>query len=85
MRPQYFGDCPNKYQDYWHLTGDHLGQPAETRWKVVAAKCSDGMGPFQVAPPEVLLHYIMPNYSGSTSTTGARPVTPALACQPTRL
>ena len=47
MRPQYFGDCPNKYQDYWHLTGDHLGQPAETRWKVVAAKCSDGMGPFQ--------------------------------------
>ena len=47
MRPQYFGDCPNEYQDYWHLTGDHLGQPAETRWKVVAARCSEGMGPFQ--------------------------------------
>ena len=47
MRPQYFGECPNEYQDYWHLTGDHLGQPAETRWKVVAARCSDGMGPFQ--------------------------------------
>ena len=47
MKPQYFGECPNKYHDFWHLTGDHLGQPAETRWKVVAAKCSEGMGPFQ--------------------------------------
>ena len=47
MRPQYFGQCPDQYQDYWHLVGDHLGQPAETRWKVVAAKCSAGMGPFQ--------------------------------------
>ena len=47
MRPQYFVQCPDQYQAYWHLVGDHLGQPSETRWKVVAAKCSAGMGPFQ--------------------------------------
>jgi len=47
MRPQYFGQCSDKWQTGWHLVGDHLGQPAETRWKVVATKCSEGMGPFQ--------------------------------------
>ena len=47
MRPQYFGQCSDDWQDHWHLVGDHLGQPAETRWTVVATKCSEGMGPFQ--------------------------------------
>lgn len=47
MKPQYFAQCADEYLDYWHLVGDHLGQPAETRWKVVATKCSSGMGPFQ--------------------------------------
>ena len=47
MRPQYFGQCSDDWQDHWHLVGDHLGQPAETRWKVVATRCSEGMGPFQ--------------------------------------
>ena len=47
MKPQYFGECSNKWMSSWHLVGDHLGQPAETRWKVVATQCSSGMGPFQ--------------------------------------
>merc|ERR1719232_1005928 len=45
MKPQYFAQCADEYLDYWHLVGDHLGQPAETRWKVVATKCSSGRRP----------------------------------------
>ena len=47
MRPQYFGACSNSWQNHWYLVGDHLGQPAETRWRVYGTKCSQGSGPFQ--------------------------------------
>ena len=44
MKPQYFSNCG---PDQWTLVGDHLGQPAETRWLVRANRCGYGMGPFQ--------------------------------------
>ena len=44
MKPQYFSNCGSHD---WTLVGDHLGQPAETRWLVRANKCGYGMGPFQ--------------------------------------
>jgi len=43
MKPQYFLEC----RDENPFTGDYLGQPAETRWKVVSRRCATGMGPFQ--------------------------------------
>merc|ERR1739838_715763 len=33
MKPQYFSKCKHGHDD-WTLVGDHLGQPAETRWLV---------------------------------------------------
>ena len=43
MKPQYFHEC----RDEDPFVGDYLGQPAVTRWKVVAHQCATGMGPFQ--------------------------------------
>ena len=43
MKPQYFLEC----RDENPFTGDYLGQPAETRWRVVPRRCATGMGPFQ--------------------------------------
>lgn len=43
MRPQYKGDRGNP----WTLTGDYLGQPAETRWLVRGNKFTPTGGPFQ--------------------------------------
>ena len=43
---QYKGDCA-KGQDPWTLTGDYLGQPAETRWLVRGNKFTPSGGPFQ--------------------------------------
>ena len=45
MRPQYFLATPCRPSD--PLVGDYLGQPAATRWKVVANQCGTGGGPFQ--------------------------------------
>ena len=47
MKPQYFSNCCHADITDWTLVGDHLGQPAETRWLVRANKCGYGMGPFQ--------------------------------------
>jgi hypothetical protein len=46
MRPQYKGDRA-KAGDPWTLTGDYLGQPAETRWLVRGNKFTPTGGPFQ--------------------------------------
>ena len=43
MKPQYFMEC----RDQDPFVGDYLGQPAVTRWKVVAHDCATGRGPFQ--------------------------------------
>ena len=45
MRPQYFLATPCRPTD--PLVGDYKGQPAATRWKVVANQCGTGGGPFQ--------------------------------------
>merc|ERR1711892_1399103 len=46
-KPQYFSDCGGHANKDWTLVGDHMGQPAETRWLVRANKCGYGGGPFQ--------------------------------------
>merc|ERR1739838_601752 len=46
MKPQYFSTCKHGHDD-WTLVGDHLGQPAETRWLVRGNRCGYGRGPFQ--------------------------------------
>merc|ERR1711892_1635407 len=48
MKPQYFSKCKHGHDD-WTLVGDHLGQPAETRWLVRGNRCGYGRGPFKWA------------------------------------
>ena len=45
MKPQYKGDCEGGKP--FTLTGDYLGQPAETRWLVRGNKFTKSGGPFQ--------------------------------------
>ena len=42
MKPQYYVNC-NATNPY---VGDHLGQPAATRWRVVGFECQQGGGPY---------------------------------------
>jgi len=48
MKPQYKGDCA-RHGNSWSLTGDYLGQPAETRWLVRGNKHTPTGGPWQWA------------------------------------
>ena len=50
MKPQYKGNCGgngDQAGESWSLTGDYLGQPAETRWLVRGNKFTESGGPFQ--------------------------------------